>query len=381
MNMFLKNLVNFSSRLNYLIFLSNPFLRKVSNNKEIILVSKDLHSRVIKIAKSVKYMEGGCILITQEQSARDNVLFDKVIICNSKLESAYICKKYFAGSTFHVFCFWDYFLAFYLIFFKVGKIIVDPYDILNLYIRELVKNKYRITCIFEKYVFQKCSAIVCRDIRSNLLKKNGFKLPRRILYMDYIDPDIERSSFQKQIYGDLVYIGNIEVNRTNNVAYQYPLSKILNEKNINFYLYPSSQSQKEQLKNNCQSGEVMKIMNTLPYHLLHTELEKYSFGLLISTKSVGFYNQHDTYKDIMKKYFFATKIFDYYQAGIIPICQKGDFISFILRRMSIGFTVENIVEIPNLINDWRGKFITVKINKALTLEKNAYRLTNFYKTL
>lgn len=379
--MFLKSLVNFFTKFNYFLFLANPFNKKDGQDEKIVLISKGLHSRVIKIAKSIRYMGGSCILVTEDNSARRGDLFDEVIICKSKIECAYMCKKHYSGFIFHVFCFWDYYLISYLIFFRVGKIIADPYDILNLFIKDSTKEKYRISCFLEKYVLQNCCAIVCRDIRSNLLKKNGYKFPQRILYMDYVDPNNECVLTQKKISSSLVYIGNLEVNRSNNVAYQYPLSKLLGEKGIDFYIYPSSPSQKIQIENNLESGELISVMDTMPYDLLHKELERYSFGLLISTKFVGFNNQHDTYNNIMAKYFFATKIFDYYQAGVIPICQKGDFISFILRRMGVGYTVDNIKDIPNLINKCRGKFITTNINETLTLKTNACRLTYFYKNL
>ncbi len=370
--------------LYYLIY-SFCYVVSASSNKKIVLISGFGHIRVLKIAEALNLQGYRPILITQNKAYLNNVLFEKVVLSQNDYHALYIASKKYKGSVFHVFCNWNYFLPKLLIRLKVGQILVDTFDVMSYLVVPSIEKIYKKQIHDEKYCMTHADGLVCRDLRTNILKKNNWKLPPRILFMDYIN-SISLENTHKILKKDVVYLGNIEMDAEKDAAFQYDLSKLFIEKKICFNIYPSRIEMANTLRQNFNliSQELLinngiYIHDTVPPELVPKILSNSSYGLLISGKNVNFYDSHDTSLRVNEKYFFAAKIFDYYQSGVFPIVQNGGFVGFIIKRMGVGAVVNSFDEIIDVVEKNSDKEIIINYNKTLTLEYNSSRLFAFYK--
>ena len=353
----------------------------------IILVSEFGHVRVLKIAKALNYVGIKPMLITKNQDYINNPYFSSVIIYRNNYKLAYLAITNYRTAIFHFFCNWNYDLPAILIKFNVGKVIIDSFDILNYFTKPAISKLYADQIELERYCMLNSLGLVCRDLRTNVLRQNGWKLPQRILFMEYADAK-SCQSIEKVLQPNLVYLGNLDSNPASAVAFQYELADELDRARVSFTIYPSFPELKDRVTSafNKLNASLLKngyivINKKLNFNDLRSEIQGKSFGLLISSKHIGIDNNHDTYYPILNRYFFAAKIFDYYEVGIFPIVQLGSFIQFVLKRMKIGTTVRSYSDIIHTINTLSGTSIAVAYNRRLTLEGNAHRLLAFYQKL
>jgi hypothetical protein len=381
--MILRKIKKITDRLINLVYKYKiSFLKYRQNTGEVVLISENGHLRALKIAKALNYIGIEPILLTKSLVLEKNIRFKKIINYRHHHHAAYILKKYYLGSIFHVFCNWDYTIASILIKKRLGIVLVDSMDVINFFTKDEIQKKYKKQISLEKYSIENADGLVCRDLRTNLLKKNGWKLPKRLLFMEYVDK--KDSEVRKKINKSLVYVGNLELDPNNSVAYQYDLAGKLKNQKIKFIVFPSVASHCQRLKKiflDCDEEILDNLMIDIRENIHSSELEEalsnYSFGLLISTKKINFINDHDTYHSLMDRYFFAAKVFDYFNAGLIPVVQNSKFIRFILRRLNIGHVVNSMEEIVDYINDNDGKEIIFKYEKNFSLIGNSSRLRVF----
>jgi hypothetical protein len=362
------------------------FLRYRSNTEEVVLISENGHIRALKIAKALNYIGIEPVLLTKSLVFENNIRFKKIITYQHHHHAIYILKKYYFGSIFHVFCNWDYTIASNLIKKRLGIVLVDPMDVINFFTKDEIQKKYKKQINLEKYSIENADGLVCRDLRTNLLKKNGWQLPKRILFMEYMDKkDVE---VKKNINKSIVYVGNLELDPSNSVAYQYDLGVRLKNHKIKFIVFPSVASHYQGLKKifldldrEIFNDLMIDIRENINSSELEAAISNYSFGLLISTKKINYHNDHDTYHSLMDRYFFASKVFDYFNAGLIPVVQNSNFIKFILRRLNIGHVVNSMDEVVEYINDSVGKEITFHYKKDFSLISNSTRLGVFLEAM
>ena len=352
--------------------------------KKIVLISHSGHGRVLKIARALNAEGVFPVLITGNTDYVDSDMFERVFISTGLLHSFHTAIRNFRGSVFHVVCVWEYWLTFLLILFRAGKILVDTFDVLNFYVKPNIRKTYKSQLALEKWCLTHADGLVCRDLRTNLLKKNNWKLPPRILFMDYIaNPTTEYK--MKKMSRDIVYLGNVELDPNSSVAYQYGLAQILGSNQIRLDIYPSHRHIAKELRQKFSqdypattNGNYLIIHDTITPKKIPDAITGSSYGLLISTKAINFHNEHETYLPVMGRYFFASKVFDYYESSVFPITQKGLFISFVMRRMGVGVTVESYNNIVDFVNKNEAVKVVFKYNKTLTVEYNAPRLMDFY---
>ena len=365
----------------------NKNKKYTKNEKLIILVSEFGHVRVVKIAKALNHVGIKPMLITKNKEYINNPYFSSVLIYRNNYKLAYWAIKNYRTEIFHFFCNWNYDLPAIFIKFSLGKVIIDSFDILNYFTKPAISRLYADQVALEHYCMSNSNGIVCRDLRTNVLRKHGWKLPQRILFMEYADSK-PCQIVEKVLQPNLVYLGNLDTNPMSAVAFQYELAEALDRAKITFTIYPSFSELKvsvtsafNKLNPKLMLNGYLEISKKLNFSDLRNEIQSKSFGLLISSKHIAIDNNHDTYYPILNRYFFAAKIFDYYEVGIFPIVQHGSFIQLVLKRMKIGTTVSSYNEITKTIKTLSGTSITAAYNKSLTLEGNAHRLLAFYKTL
>lgn len=356
-----------------------------SNSKKIVLISVEGHGRVLKIAQALNSEGIKPVLITANPTYIRHGSFEDVLICDGTLHALRLAIENYKGSVFHIICVWNYLLVFWMIILKAGKILIDTFDVLNFFVKPIIKKRHAISIALEKYCLTYADGLICRDLRTNLLKRNNWILPPRILFMDYIRTTplkVKNRTLGRQI----VYLGNIEIDPESSVAYQYGLAEVLCANKIGFDIYPSYISLVDELKKKFESmwpdtyqSKYLLVHETIPAKDIVKTIELSSYGLLISTKLVTFQDIHDTYYPIMERYFFAGKIFDYYESAVFPIVQRGAFVNFVIRRMEFGIVVDSYDDIVKFINANEGRDVRVQYKQTLTLEHNAPRLVKFYK--
>lgn len=381
--MFQSKIKKIADRLTDLVYKYKiSFLKYRHNSGEVVLISENAHIRALKIAKALNYIGIEPVLLTKSLVYENNIRFKKIIIYHYHHHAIYILKKHYLGSIFHVFCNWDYTIASNIIKKRLGKVLVDPMDVINFFTKDEIQKRYKKQVKLEKYSIENADGLVCRDLRTNLLKKNGWKLPKRILFMEYVDK--KDSEVRKIINKSLVYVGNLELDPNSSVAFQYDLGSKLKNNKIKFIIFPSVASHYQVLKNiflnfnnEIFDDLIIDVRKNIKSSNLEAAISSYSFGLLISTKKINYYDDHDSYHSLMDRYFFAAKVFDYFNAGLIPVVQNSNFIKFILRRLNIGHVVNSMDEIVDYINDGDGKEIIFHYKKNFSLNSNSARLGVF----
>lgn len=359
-------------------------LWKNNSPPKIVLVSQSGHGRTLKIARALNIDGIRPVLITENSTYLGHESFDNVLLCSGTLHAFHIAAKHYKGSVFHIICNWNYSLASLMILFKVGKIFIDPFDVLNFFVKQAIKKKYLRQIVLEKWCLTQAHGLVCRDLRTNLLKRNNWILPPRILFMDYIAEPLQESKIKK-LGRDIVYLGNVELDPDSNDAYQYGLADILHAHKIRFDFYPSYKEAVRELRlkfahccPNTSQSNYLCVHDTVPVVQIPEAISSSSYGLLISSKTIN-HDRHETYYPIVSRYFFAGKVFDYYESGVFPIAQKGMFVGFVMRRMGVGVTVESYEDITAFIVENENRNVTFKYNMKLTLAYNAPRLNAFYR--
>jgi hypothetical protein len=370
-----------------LIFLHLYLSKNVKNANAIVLISETGHIRVLKIAMALNHLGIKPVLLTRNKNYVGNVHFTKVFIYRNNYQLLYFAIKKYSGSVFHFFCMWNYDLPTHFIKFKVGKVVIDSFDILNYFTTPKISSLYAKQIELERFCILNCAGLVCRDLRTNLLKKNGWKIPSRILFMEYMDVE-PNSHIKKILSSNLIYLGNLDSDPMSTVAFQYELAELLNKKKIFFTMYPSYDYLTERvsmvlekINPHILAEGYITMSNKLNFETLRNEILDKSFGLLISSKQVTIDESHDTYLPILNRYFFAAKLFDYYEAGVFPLVQQSRFIAHVLRSMEIGSTVHSLSDIPTIINKLSGTTLNVVHNERFTLKFNAMRLLSFYGRL
>jgi len=383
----IRRILSLTTKLRYFLNAVWLLLSKFDTKPEkTVIVCMLGHGRALKIAKALNHEGVRPSLITRNSDLEENTAFDKVLLCTSDWHALYLSIKYYKGSVFHILCSWNYTFASIMIMFNVGRIIIDTFDVLNYFMKPVIKKEYSIQFKLEKWCMTRAHGLVCRDLRTNLLKKNNWFLPPRILFMDYITSPSSDCRIKK-LSRDIVYLGNVQLDPCNSVAYQYDLSDILCENKIRFDIYPFSKDQANELRlkfknlypHVCQSG-FLNVYDTILPEQIPNAISSSSYGLLISTKQVNYHDIHSGYNSVMSRYFFAGKIFDYYESGVFPITQKGMFISFVMKRMGVGVEVDTYEDIVTFIDRNENREVTYNFNVKLTLEHNASRLVAFYDT-
>jgi hypothetical protein len=366
------------------LFLKLHFIRYGSNpgkDFDVLIITPVINSRAMKLCYSLQRcsLRVGIFDYNSSKLTCQNGLSEdisKVV----QLEPCDLATIVSRSSKVLSICVWDYKLTAILLILGYKNVIVDSYDVINAFTKPGIKRKYFLSIILERYVLAKCSGIVCRDLRTNLLRKEGFKLGRRILFMDYM---YKPAAVKRVIDNSLVYVGNLEADASKAEAFQYELAMIAEFANFKFYIFPSYPSLSLALKYGftrafsfLRGPSRTLILENQKYGNLREVLRCFSFGVLVSSKSTLFQG-HTTYSDKMSRYFFAGKVFDYCEAGVIPLVEKGAFVSFVLRRLGMGYTLGTLADVPIIIENLHGSSMHRVGSSRFTLDANAKRLADF----
>lgn len=357
----------------------------------VIITGRVSHSRCCKLAYGLKLCNYKVVLLHLDRNfshfdEKIKSLFAEILIYNSPEDALRKAMPY-RPIAYHILCNWDYDLAKYFIQVNPGVVVVDPFDILGGFIRPQVVKRYFLQEKAERFCFENADGICCRDLRTQYLKqKLGYCLSPRLFWPDYCWPVGFTKSRRKTRGGKSVaYVGNIEIDPSSPVAYQYDLARLLAQSGINFHIYPALSSQTLELGNEMRkllSPDLLKyvhIHDPLSFLDLSGELSAFPAGILISTKNVNYGNDHDTYFEFMSDYFLSAKIFDYHEAGLLCLTQKMRLANHLFAKNGAVREVQSLAEIVETISNLEIREIDV--DPKLRLDYHARRLPEFYLRL
>ncbi|MCX6239058.1 MAG: hypothetical protein NTY07_16110 [Bacteroidia bacterium] len=392
LNSFLRLILSILSRKLQRIcatIMSNYNSKRKPNLDVIVIVTHRVHVRACKIAYGLKICNYKVVLLHSDPGfcnfdSAVSSLFDVVLMYNSP-EDAVSKATRFRPIAYNILCNWDYRVAMTFVKMRPGIVVVDTLDVLGGLVRPQILNLLQEKN--ERFCFENADGICCRDLRTQYLKqKLGYRLSPRLFWPDYCWPVGFTKSYDK-LKGEkhVVYAGNIEINPSSPVAYQYDLARLLAHTGINFHIYPSVQSQAVELRNeirNLVSSDLMKyvhIHDTLSFLDLASELSTFHAGILISTKNVNYGNDHDTYYGFMEEYFLAAKIFDYHEAGLLCLTQNMRMLRYIFPNNKFYREVHSLAEIVEIVS--KMEIREIEVEPKLRLDYHAHRLSEFYLRL
>ena len=241
-------------------------------------------------------------------------------------------------------------------------------------VKESVAKVYAQQIALEKYCYHNADGLCCRDLRVQYVEG---KLPKKILFSEYCWPADKFKRQNKLTDGvHVVYVGSIELDPKSIESYQYPLAVLLSKRKIHLHIYPSHQhiveSMREHMKKFVAPEIICKyvhVHDTISPLAMISEISKYHYGLLISTKKVDFVDESETYYHHMGDFLLPSKLFDYMEAGVFTFSQNAKFIRFFLERYGIGDIVSSLIDIAEKADT--KIFPGVSTPALMTLESNA----------
>lgn len=357
----------------------------------VIVTGRASHSRCHKLAYALKLCNYKVILLHSDQGVshfdeKIKSLFDGILTYNSP-EDALNKVIHYRPIVYHILCNWNYDIAKFFIQVKPGVVVVDTFDVLGGFIRPQILRRYFLQERNERFCFENADGICCRDLRTQYLKqKLGYRLSPRLFWPDYCWPDgFTKSRSKRRGEKHVAYVGNIEVNPSSPVAYQYDLARLLAQAGINFHIYPAVPSHAPELRNemrNLVSSDLMKyvhIHDTLSFLDLCGELSTFHAGILISTKNVNYGNDHGAYFEFTSDYFLSAKIFDYHEAGLLCLTQKMRLASHMFPKNGAVREVQSLEEIVETVSNMENR--KIEVEPRLRLDYHAHRLSEFYLRL
>ena len=374
------------------IILSKYLSKQVLNlDTVVIITNRSSHGRCYKLAYGLKLCNYKVILLHSDQSFSNfdgeiKVLFDEIQIFNSVEDVLFKAIKY-RPIAYHIFCCWDYNLAKYFIKMNPGVVVVDTFDVLGGFVRPDILSNYPSQEKAERFCLEHSDGICCRDLRTQYLKRHlGYRLSTRLLWPEYCWPTgFTARLSNKHPDKHVVYVGGMELNQDSVGAFQYDLALLLSKAGIHFHIYPPLPCILPELKRRMSDViplELMKyvhIHDTVSFMDLVKELSTYHVGIIISTKHVGYGDEHNTYFKFTEDYFLAGKIFDYHEAGLLCLTQNMRMLKYVFPKNGFVREVQSLEEIVEIVSNMEIRKINV--DPKLRIDFNAYRLSEFYLRL
>ena len=378
--------------------------------KSVVLVVTNVNPRVIKMGYGLKSAGWYVVLLYLNDFKFDSTLsFDETHQYNTRYTALLEALKY-TPIAFHIFSSWYFDVAYLFIKCKPGKIVFDDYDVLAGIVKEeFVKNNYPKQMEKERFCLENCDGLCCRDYETEWAeKKLGYRIKgERILLFDScfgIEKKERRKENRNSIH--VVYCGGMNIEK-----YTPPermgtciglfLARSFSKQNIHFHLYPpigeflkSDQSSLENKFMDIYSDYVdfekrtkyFHLHYPVPYNQLLDELRQYDFGILISNQAIDVLDNDYRYER-QNKYMMPNKIFDYIDAGLVPIVHSNtEFVSAVLDRYNIRvdakkeyFEDKGYKLSEFLTPEMKENLETAK--KELSISNQIHRLVDFYNRI
>ncbi|HZX48792.1 MAG TPA: hypothetical protein VFF47_06200 [Nitrospirota bacterium] len=288
---------------------------------------------------------------------------------------------------YHILCNWDYNVAKAFVQMRPGVVVVDTKDVMGGFLRPQVRRRNPLKEKDERFCFENADGICCSDLRTQYLKRYlGYRLSPRLFWPDYCWPlGFVKRRNRKTDERHVACVGSIELDPSSALAYQYDLARLLAQAGINFHVYPSHPSYATQIRHDMRkfvSSDLMQyvhIHDTLSFIDLCGELSTFHAGILITNINVNFGNVHDTYYPIMGEYFLASKLFDYYDAGLLSLTQNMRLTRYIFPKNGAVREVQSLEEIVEIVSNM--EISEIEVAPKLRLDYHAHRLSEFYLRL
>ena len=395
--------------------------QKVKSNQVVLLTNAPI-TRDGKIAYGLWNAGWEVILIHRDALPPT---FDFNRYCSQTYQYDSIWEGFNLASSFnpliyHVSAKMNYDIAELLVKFKPGKIVIDTYDALQGMLKDeiLIRDGLQSHLEKEKFCWENADGLCCRHIESQFAKKKlGLKFRgKRILFLDYgwgneLHSSIRRedaqkladsrSSAEKKREIHIVYPGNIPLSHES--MFQLWLAARFREEEIHYHIYPPplllsvvtaqygitfEAAFKSYIEHSFENP-YFHFHRPIPAERVVSEISQYNFGISVSSRdfkeidaSLNMDNDYTEHKD---HYAIASKIFDFFEAGLpVLIHSKGKFARFIASRYKgaveatedVIFNRERLLEIEEKI----------KANAVISSQKYAIsahipRLIKFYNTV
>ncbi|MDD5434029.1 MAG: hypothetical protein PH343_01235, partial [Nitrospira sp.] len=305
------------------------------------------------------------------------------------------------SAVFHIFSNWDFNVAASFIYYKMGKVVFDNYDVMNGMIRQEKLNEKDLDKLqLERYCMENASGLSFRCLEAQYAKRNsGFRFNGKVLFLpDYCWDTREGAENVSENHSGqmhLVYCGNMSIEKIHGAddpfCFHLWLGDLLAKQGVHYHIYPSHTAWSGYFED-AFSEYITMSYKTPFFHIHHPvasddlikELAQYDFGVLILSRQID--GVEHFYNNQKYRYCIGNKIFDYLDSGLPVIIHNGKFSNFIASRYGTGITAteELLNDIIPTLKRALESGIKEKVNnarKAYSIQRHIPRLIKFYKSL
>ncbi|HTY38565.1 MAG TPA: glycosyltransferase family 9 protein, partial [Bacteroidota bacterium] len=381
--------------------------RKVSPGKgrTIVLVADLVWGRNCKIGYGLRMNGWHVVLLHKGDLPQDSSCsFDETYRYENPAEALALAFKHKAF-LYHVFAHWNFEIAELFIKTRLGKVVLDDYDVLAGVVREShIKGQYEVTLKSERFCLEHADGICCRDLLVQSAKyAAGYSIAGKVIFFpDYCWDRLAIGASRRSVDRSnlsIVYAGNVSIEKfaaaknPRDNFYLLEFAHMMADAGIHFHLYPSPLPH---FTGGLQStlSEHLEFSAATPFYHVHEpvspsvlprELAQYDIGLLSLWRGMDL--THPAYEKIMFTHSSSNKIFDYLDAGIgVVTCDALVLQRQMLRRYNVGLSAfledaaESIRREP--AEFWEGlKDRALKARRSLSVVRHAVRLSAFYESI
>jgi hypothetical protein len=370
------------------------------HSRRVVYVSDIPRIREVKLARALRGLGWETILLSRDAPGLD--VFDafssqyrygdawEALTLASRLEPV----------AHHVFAGWSYHTAAAFVRHRPGKIVVDPYDILEGMARaSYLKRRYPGQTGLERYCLENADGVCCRSLETQYLKRSrGYRYRgKRIFFPDFSLPRTSAEPTVKEEGIHVVQIGGFALEKYD-PGFKYhhylKLARALAEDGVHFHIYGLAgvraggfeETYSDYFELARETGRV-HVHRPVPLPQLIAEIRKFTFGLHVAGSELHFVDDDAASLPTRYEYSMSNRVYDYFRAGLPVILFKGRFQEWIASRLGVMVHAEEgLLREPKAWLEHRlpGPELSAKLfraQEAVLPETHIRRLATYYEAL
>ena len=371
--------------------------RPAKDEKLIVFVADEVRSRALGTSQALRRNGWKVVMLTSwKPNIKWQDYFDDFRQYDSADRALLIANEY-SPRAYHVFSGFADWTTVNFARKKPGKVIFDPYDILDGCIER--EGTYK-NGQMQRFSIEESDAIVCRDLRLRYLRETlGYKLPEStILFGDYCTSvDRVAKPILSRSFEDIhvVYCGSMVTDRTGTEPGwgMELIAQNFAQHGIHLHFYPHiRQVEAKGFKNEFSyfislqdETKYFHLHDPVPMDKLSEELSQYHFGLN-ATHAMQDLKRHPSYRQPHYRYCSSARNIEYLDAGL-PMILGGDLHKYqywLFKRQHVAINASKeffqdpkkhllgFLQNPELPSD------ICKAQRYLSYRNNIGRLERFY---
>jgi hypothetical protein len=391
-----------SSIFNALCKLSEHIRNRPKSPNTVVFVCPHPVSRQLKLAYGLRKQGWNVILITKQPpsgvialSQQLENIFNEIHHYSHTLEAVAISLS-LSPVAYHCFSSWDFELTEHMIRVRPGKIVFDDYDLLSGALEPETAKEYAKILPAERFCFENADGICNRSLTLQLAKKQFKVADKSNFFPEYCWNGVFPKKPKRTDGVHFVYVGDISEGHFNDPLESFCCDRkfieMITRHGFHYHLYPTRSSKQSNGGQGSQhyhyslENPLFHLHEPIPYLNLIEEISQYHFGVCVCSKR-AISDGNFAYNAAPYRYHLNNKVFDYIDAGLIPLVSGGPTMHWFFRRLhaaeivhrdEIDALLQRIAEGENFEHITRG---VQRAQHVYDVARQARRLGQFYQSL